>query len=102
MHCPLLIFELPEDIRVLYIVTPRDATTVVAEQAAERGFDMVWIQRKCETEEAVEILRKAGVKLIFGKCLLMFADPVKGVHGFHRFLSKAFGNYPKMVAPSAN
>jgi hypothetical protein len=28
----------------------------------------------------------------------MFAAPVKGVHGFHRFLTKTFGAYPKLVA----
>lgn len=94
--------ELPENVNHLFIVTSKTETTSVVKEAVERGFKMIWIQQKSDTPEAVEIIRKASIPLIHKKCIMMFADPVKGVHGFHRFLTKAFGAYPKMHAPSAN
>jgi len=37
---------------------------------------------------------KAGIKLVYNKCIMMFASPVKGVHAFHRFLARIFGKVP--------
>ena len=94
--------ELPKDVKHLFIVTPQKETVGIAVEAVNKGFEMIWIQQKSETPEAVKIIQNAGIPLIYKKCLMMFADPVKGVHGFYRFIAKAFGGYPKMVTPSAN
>lgn len=102
VKCYRSVAELPEDVKYLFIVTPKNETTGVAKQAVAKGFKMIWIQQKSDTPEAVEIIEEAGIPLIYKKCLMMFADPVKGVHGFHRFLAKTFGGYPKMEIPSAN
>lgn len=102
VKCFKSVSELPVEVKCLYIVTPKQETEKVAKQAIEKGFDIIWIQQKSDTSEAVKIIQDAGIPLIYKKCLMMFADPVKGIHGFHRFLAKTFGGYPKMVAPSAN
>ena len=102
IKCYKSVAELPGDVKCLFIVTPKNETAGVVKLAVEKGFEMIWIQQKSDTPEAVEIIQKAGIPLIYKKCLMMFADPVKGVHGFHRFLTKTFGGYPKMVIPSAN
>lgn len=94
--------ELPKDVKHLFIVTPQKETVGIAVEAVNKGFEMIWIQQKSETPEAVKIIQNAGIPLIYKKCLMMFADPVKGVHGFYRFIAIAFGGYPKMVTPSAN
>ncbi len=102
VNCYKTVSDLPENVKHLFIVTPKKETTDVAKEAVNRGFSMIWIQQKSDTPEAVEIIQKAGIPLIHKKCIMMFADPVKGVHGFHRFLTKAFGAFPKMHTPSAN
>ena len=58
---------------------------------------MVWIQQQSDTAESVKMFEETGIPLIYNKCIMMFAGPVKGVHGFHRFLAKTFGGYPKLV-----
>lgn len=100
--CYSSVAELPGDVHHLLVVTPKKQTEAVVRQAIEKGIKRIWIQQGSDTPEAVEMARKAGIPLVYKKCILMFADPVSGVHGFHRFLSKMFGGYPKMVAPSAN
>lgn len=102
VKCYKSVLDLPADVNHLVIVTPKQQTGGVVKQAIERGFDMIWIQQKSDTPESIQLIKNANIPLIYKKCLMMFADPVKGVHGFHRFLAKTFGGYPKMEIPSAN
>ena len=47
------------------------------------------------SHKALEMVKDHEVNLIHNKCILMFAEPVKGPHAFHRFLNRLFGSYPK-------
>jgi uncharacterized protein len=97
VKCYKSVEELPADVEHLLIVTPKYETELVARSAVKIGIKMVWIQQQSDTEEAVKTIEEAGIPLIYKKCIMMFADPVKSVHGFHRFLVKTFGGYPKLV-----
>lgn len=88
--------ELPEVPDALYIVTPRKETLGIVEQAVSHGVRHIWIQQHSETKEAVELAQNKGTDLITGHCMFMFAEPVKSIHGFHRFMSRLFGTYPKV------
>lgn len=90
--------ELPADVSRLLILTAKSETEAVAEAAAKKGFEMVWVQQTSDTPEALKTLNDARIQVIANKCIMMFAAPVKGGHAFHRFFVKAFGGYPKMVA----
>lgn len=93
--CYKTIADLPGHITKLYIVTPKDQTLAVVQAAIDRGIRSIWIQQASETPEALEIARKHDVDLISKECIMKFAEPVEGVHKFHRFISKLFGGYPK-------
>ncbi len=94
--CYPSVSDLPVDVKHLLIVTPKKETVVVAKQAATNKMEMIWIQQMSETPEAIDTIRDAGISLITKKCILMFADPVKGPHNFHRFFVKLFGRYPRL------
>ncbi len=93
--CYRSVAELPADVSHLLIITPRDETLKVAEEAIQKGIKMVWIQQMSETPDAINSIRNAGIPMIAKKCILMFADPVAGPHRFHRFFVKLFGRFPK-------
>lgn len=97
VKCYRSVDELPADVEHLFIVTPKEETESVAQAAIRKGMKMIWIQQKSDTPEAVKIIEEAGIPLIYKRCIMMFADPVKSVHAFHRFFVKAFGSYPKLV-----
>jgi hypothetical protein len=97
VKCYKSVGDLPAEVEHLFIVTPKYETDVVARAAVNKGMKMVWIQQQSETPEAVKTIEEAGIPLIYKKCIMMFADPVKSVHGFHRFLVKTFGGYPKLI-----
>lgn len=89
--------ELPDDVHHLFIITPKYDTELVANAAVKKGIKRIWIQQDSDTPEAIEVIEKAQIPLIYKKCMLMFAEPVKGAHRFHRFLMKTFGGYPKLA-----
>lgn len=97
VKCYKTVEDLPDDVEHLLIVTQKNETESVAKSAVKKGIKMIWIQQKSDTPEAINIIEEAGIPLIYKKCILMFADPVKSIHAFHRFFVKTFGGYPKLV-----
>jgi uncharacterized protein len=88
--CYKMASDVPQNVRNLYIVTPQHATDKIIESAAERGYDMIWIQQKSETPGSVQLAKSKGIEVISNKCMFMYLDP-KGGHAFHRFFVKLFG-----------
>jgi hypothetical protein len=95
--CYKSVEDLPADVQHLYIVTPNYETELVANAAIRKGIKMIWIQQKSESDKAIKTIMEAGIPLIYNKCIMMFASPVKGFHRFHRFWAKSFGHYPKLI-----
>ena len=87
--------SLPDKAKKLLIVTKKDQTFPLVNQALEKGIKQIWIQQMSETKEAIELVQEHNIDLITKECILMFAEPVKGIHKFHRFFNKLFGRYPK-------
>lgn len=86
---------LPVNVHNLLILTPRKQTHEVVAEAVRKGIDHIWIQRGSETRETVDLIKAHKINLITGECILMHADPVTGIHKFHRTLKKLFGMMPK-------
>jgi len=87
--------ELPGDVKHLFIATAKKDTDEVLRQAIQKGITHVWVQQMSETPDTLKIADESNVHLISKKCIYMFADPVKGVHKFHRCLMGWFGRLPK-------
>ncbi len=94
-QCFRSIPDLPGQVDRIFIVTPPQETAGIVRQCLDRGIRNFWIQQRSDTAETLEMLRDPNVNLIHNKCIFMFAEPVKGAHAFHRFLSRIFGSYPK-------
>ncbi len=97
VKCFKTVAELPSDVIHLFIVTPKTESQEIVNAAVEKGIKMIWMQQKSETPEAVKTAEDAGIQLIYNKCIFMFVEPVTGPHNFHRFFTKLFGGYPKLV-----
>jgi predicted CoA-binding protein len=87
--------DLPADVNHLFIATAKKDTDGVLRQAIQKGILNVWVQQMSETPDTLKIAAESNVQLISKKCIYMFADPVKGVHKFHRCLMRIFGRLPK-------
>ncbi len=86
--------SLPDEVTAIITVTKPDITLNIIKGAVDKGIRMVWMQKGSEGPEALKQAAVSGITTISGKCIMMFADPVKSIHRFHRFLMKLFGKYP--------
>lgn len=77
---------------VLICVPPRQASAAVRE-AAQAGIKNIWLQLGAQSPEVLAAAHELGVNPVVGKCILMYADPVGGMHNFHRMFAKVFGQY---------
>lgn len=87
--------DLEEPVEGVIISVPPDLTVKALQQVFDAKINNVWIQKDSESTEAVQFCKKNNINTIYGECVLMFAEPVKSFHAFHRWLWKVFGKLPK-------
>ncbi|MCJ7801500.1 MAG: CoA-binding protein [Candidatus Marinimicrobia bacterium] len=79
---------------VLISVQPSVAEKVV-KSAHEVGIKNVWLQQGALSDYAIQFCLDNGINVVHNECILMFAEPVKSFHKFHRWVWKIFGKLPK-------
>ncbi len=77
-------------IAAIIAVSPERAEMVVEDAAAAR-FTHLWFQQGKNFSRAIEKARASGLQTVSSKCILMYAQPVTGIHAVHRFLARSFG-----------
>lgn len=86
--------DLKEPVGGVVIAVPKKQAEVAVQQAIEAKIPRVWLQQGSEAEAAVQLCKDNNIAVIPGECLLMFAEPVKSIHAFHRWIWKLFGKLP--------
>ena len=87
--------NLPQAVQGAIIAVPKDRSEQAVREAVDAGVPLLWIQNGCESRAAIDLAEKSGVPLVYGHCVMMYADPVRSVHAFHRWLAKSFGRLAK-------
>lgn len=85
--------DVKDSVEGAIVAVPRDKCEAAVKQAIEAQIPRIWIQNGCESKSALQLCDGAGMPVVHGACVLMYAEPVKSVHAFHRFLAKLFGSY---------
>jgi uncharacterized protein len=88
------ISELPQDVTGLVISTKPEVTKTLLREAESKGIKWIWLQQGSADKETISSFENhPGV--ISKQCILMFAEPVKGIHGFHKWVKKTFHKLPQ-------
>jgi len=74
----------------LYICMQPDKAQFLIRDAINAGVKNIWFQQGGDFSRLAEIAREKGLNVIENKCLLMYAEPVKGIHACHRFINHLF------------
>lgn len=77
-------------------VVPPSETEIVVQEAKELGIKNIWMQQGSESKNAIEFCKQNGINVVHNECILMFAEPVKSIHSFHRWINKLLGKYPEI------
>lgn len=88
------IATLPAGVNAIILMTSKDQTSSMVSQSIAKGIKNIWIQQGTDTPEARQLANTEGFNIIYGKCIMMFAEP-EGFHKFHRSIMKFFGRLPK-------
>jgi hypothetical protein len=63
----------------------------VLHDAAAAGIRNAWIQQGGESSDLIKLGEELKLNLVTGKCILMYAQPIRGFHGIHRFVARLSG-----------
>jgi uncharacterized protein len=83
--------ELPEPVDGLIVCVAPAKVEPLLHEAARAQVKNVWLQQGAQTPEAVSLAQSLGLNVVAGKCILMYAEPVRSFHSFHRSIVKLFG-----------
>jgi uncharacterized protein len=85
---------LKEPVGGAIIAVPSDQTAKAVQQMVEGKIPRVWMQRGSESKSAILLCEEKGISAIHGECVMMFAEPVRSIHAFHRWILNLFGKLP--------
>ena len=85
---------LPDYVNHVLVLTPKDQTESVVQQAIDKGIKDLWIQQHSETPKALELADQSNLNTVHHQCIFMFSQP-EGIHKFHHRIKKLFGSLPK-------
>ena len=63
------------------IIVPSTHAMQVLREAASLGLTKIWLQQGAESPETLALATDLGFSLVSGKCILMYAPPVRSFHG---------------------
>jgi hypothetical protein len=88
------VIHLPDGVKSLLIMTKKDQTAKVVEDALAKGIQNIWIQQSSDTPEVLALIKGKDINVITKQCILMHYKP-DSFHKFHRNLKRFFGGLPK-------
>lgn len=92
--CYPAISDIPGNIDSVLLVVQPDQTDIIVKEAFKLGIKRIWMQQGAESESAIKFCEENGIDVIHHQCVLMFADPVKGFHKFHKTICRIFRKLP--------
>ncbi|MDI6803245.1 MAG: CoA-binding protein [Bacteroidota bacterium] len=87
--------SLPEKVGGVVVITKPTETEKIVREAYTLGIKHIWIQQGAESDEAIHFCKEQNVNVIYGECILMFAEPAAFFHRAHRWVWGVFGKLPK-------
>jgi len=62
--------DIPEPIDIVDVFRPSDQVLPVVQQAIKKKPKVIWLQEGIHNDEAEELARKEGIKVVFNRCML--------------------------------
>jgi uncharacterized protein len=87
--------KVPGGVDGVVIVVPSNQTEKVVRDAAAAGIKRVWMQQGAESAAAILACEEAGLEVVPGQCILMFAQPAVFYHRLRRGLLRLLDRLPR-------
>jgi predicted CoA-binding protein len=90
-RCYPSLAALPAKVDGLLVCVPPGKAAPLLREAAAAGVRNVWLQQGAESQALLALGRELGLDVVSGKCILMYAPPVRSFHNLHRFVNRLIG-----------
>ena len=91
------LFKIDHPIEGIITIVPPAETEDVIQVAFDLNIKNVWMQQGSSSKNAINFCKEKGINFVSDECILMFVEPVKSIHKFHRFVNKIVGKYPTIT-----
>lgn len=91
------LFQIDNQIDGIITLIPPSETEDIVQTAHDLGIKNIWMQQGSQSKSAIQFCNENKINAVYGECIMMFVDPVKSIHRFHRFINKLIGKYPKIT-----
>lgn len=92
-QCYHSIHEIEPAVEAVLINVKNEKVKSILDDAHKAGVKKIWLQQGSESPETVQYGESLGMKIVSGGCIMMYAEPVKSVHAFHRWIWKLIKKY---------
>lgn len=65
-----VVSEVERDVDIVNVFRPSDQVLPVVKEAVKKRPRVIWLQEGIHNPEAEELARKAGIKVIFNRCMM--------------------------------
>ena len=89
--CYKRLSKLPSDVKTAVIAVSPETAEKVVEDTLSTKMTHLWFQQGKDFSNAIVMAKSKGLQIVSRKCILMYAQPVTGIHAVHRFLVRLFG-----------
>jgi len=91
--CTASLVELKDKVDGAVFCIPPERGIQAVQDAADAGITRLWLQQGAESPELLAKAYASGMSVVVKKCIMMYAEPVKSIHKFHKAINKLFGQY---------
>ena len=91
------LFQINNQIDGIITLIPPLETEEIVQTAHDIGIQNIWMQQGSQSDSAIKFCKENKMNVVYGECIMMFVEPVKSIHSFHRFINKLIGKYPKIT-----
>lgn len=93
--CVASLAMLPPGVGGVVLSVPPARSEALVREAAAAGIKRVWLQQGAESPAAIAFCESAGISVVHGECILMFAEPAAWFHRLHRGIWRVLGKLPR-------
>jgi predicted CoA-binding protein len=80
-------------VETLWVSVHPSQVSEILQEAAKVGLKKIWLQQGAESPDLLVLGQQLDLNIITGKCILMYAEPVRSFHKFHQLIWKWIGQY---------
>lgn len=85
--------SVPDTVKNVIIGLTKSEPARLIEKLAERGIVDFWVHWKTDTCDVNHLEYDPKLRIITGRCPMMYLGSDVSIHGFHRVIAKTFGKY---------